>query len=88
MGKQDVTEFPDAFEQAIAEQAKQLTQEQMEKAAIRPTNINILLDNAKNLADVSAKIGNGTTQPNNTFYVTAPTVQAAADQVEKHIKRF
>ena len=74
--------------EAIAEQAKQLSQEQTQKAATLENELNISRDNAQKLADSIAKISTGQVQPNTTFYVTAPTVPSAAEQVQKRINDY
>lgn len=71
--------------EALAEQAKQLSQQQTQAAGSLKNELDISKANAQNLADSIAKIAAGQTQPNTTFYVTAPTVQAAADQVQEKI---
>lgn len=75
-----------ASEQPAAEKPTVMTQEQtQDKAALR-AQLDISKSNAETLQKRLAEVQSGQRAPSTTYYVSAPTVERAAQVVEKQIR--
>ena len=75
-----------ASEQTAAEKPAVMTQEQTQDAAALRAQLDISHANAQALQKRLTEAQEGQRAPSVTYYVTAPTVERAAQQVERQIK--
>ena len=75
-----------ASEQTAAEKPAVMTQEQTQDAAALRAQLDISHANAQALQKRLTETQEGQRAPSVTYYVTAPTVERAAQQVERQIK--
>ena len=75
-----------ASEQAAAEQPAVMTQEQTQDVKALRTQLDISKSNAETLQRRLAEVQAGQRAPAATYYVQAPTVERAAQVVERQIK--
>ena len=75
-----------ASEQAAAEQPAVMTQEQTQDVKALSTQLDISKSNAETLQRRLAEVQAGQRAPSATYYVQAPTVERAAQVVERQIK--
>ena len=75
-----------AEEQTAAEKPAVMTQEQTQDAAALRAQLDISKSNAETLQRRLAEVQAGQRAPSTTYYVTAPTVEQAAQAVERQIR--
>ena len=75
-----------ASEQVTAEKPVVMTQEEMQDVKALRTQLDISKSNADSLQRRLADVQRGGQAPSTTYYVTAPTVERAAQVVERQIR--